>query len=47
MKVVLAYILFIFFVAMWAANRERPSRAWALSLLALSTSLLFLSPRVL
>jgi hypothetical protein len=29
-KVVLAYILFVFFVAIWAANRQRPSRAWVL-----------------
>jgi hypothetical protein len=46
-KVVLAYILFVFFVAIWAANRQRPSRAWVLILVALSTSVLFLSPRVL
>ena len=45
MKVVLAFLLGTFLIAVWSANRGKPSRAWALALFALFVSVLFLKQR--
>jgi hypothetical protein len=44
-KVLLFYILTTFLVAVWAANRGKPSRAWVLGLFALFIGALFLRQR--
>ncbi len=45
MKVLLFFILTTFLVAVWAANRGKPSRAWALGLFALFIGTLFFRQR--
>jgi hypothetical protein len=45
LKVLLAFLLVTFLVAVWSANRGRPSRAWALALFSLLVASLFLRQR--
>jgi hypothetical protein len=44
-KVLLFFLLTTFLVAVWSANRGKPSRAWALALFALFVGALFLKQR--
>jgi hypothetical protein len=44
-KVLLTFLLATFFVAVWAANRGRPSRAWVLAVVSLFAAALFLKQR--
>ncbi len=41
----LLFLLVTFLVAVWSANRGRPSRAWVLALASLFLTTLFLSQR--
>jgi len=45
MKLLLAFLLITFLVAVWAANRSRPSRAWALAVFSVLVASLFLRQR--
>jgi len=45
MKVLLAFLLVTFLVAVWSANRGKPSRAWALALFSVLIASLFLKQR--
>ena len=47
MKLLLVYLLGTFFIAMHAAKRGKPSRAWVLGGAAMSVAVLFTSQRVL
>ena len=47
MKVLLLFLLATFLVAVWSANRGRPSRAWVLALASLFVAGMFLSQRVI
>jgi len=44
-KVLLTFLLATFLVAVWAANRGRPSRAWVLAIVSLFVGALFLKQR--
>jgi hypothetical protein len=44
-KVLLTFLIVTFLVAIWSANRGKPSRAWALALFALFIGSLFLKQR--
>jgi hypothetical protein len=46
-KVLLLFVLATFAIAVRAANRGKPSRAWVLGLASLFVAVLFLSPRAL
>jgi hypothetical protein len=46
-KLLLFFLLTTFLVAIWSANRGRPSRAWVLALASFGLAVLFLSPRAL
>jgi hypothetical protein len=44
-KVLLAFLLMTFLVAVWSANRGRPSRAWLLAVFSVLVASLFLRQR--
>jgi len=44
-KVLLAFLLVTFLVAVWSANRGKPSRAWALAVFSVFVASLFLRQR--
>jgi hypothetical protein len=46
-KVLLLFLVATFFVAIHAANRGKPSRAWVLGVVSMFVAVLFLSPRVI
>jgi hypothetical protein len=45
LKVLLAFLLVTFLVAVWSANRGKPSRAWALAVFSVLIASLFLRQR--
>ena len=45
MKVLLFFLLVTFLVAVWSANRAKPSRAWVLAIFSLFVAALFLRQR--
>ena len=47
MKLLLSFVLATFLIAIWSANRAKPSRAWVLALVSTVVAVLFLSPRAL
>ena len=47
MKLLLLFLLATFLIAIWSANRGKPSRAWVLGLASLFVAVAFLSPRAL
>jgi hypothetical protein len=44
-KVLLLFLLVTFLVAVWSANRGKPSRAWALAVVALFVGAAYLKQR--
>jgi hypothetical protein len=47
MKALLAFLLVTFLVAVYNANRSKPSRAWVLAIVSMFVSVAFLSQRVI
>jgi hypothetical protein len=45
MKVLLTFLVATFLVAVWSANRGKPSRAWVVALVSLFVGALFLKQR--